>query len=306
MEHSGNVSSLVEPYEHVNFPISPIDPDSMRDFVAWDLEKEHGDLGLGSSNSRKPPLSFLGASLREDGPGGTARNLVERIVGKAHGNIAIAKIRLDLVHREQTCEAAVRDRLPSNLLALFDAGMKQIEEQPAAQRELALNAISAVCKEYDPMDFGLLEKRLLQATSRSGSGKNLPQTKDVLQAAKGFLVFSHTENTVAVYNTDFHSYITEDYNESLFWAHAQLPLGRIARSSSFNDTLDPKSTDDESFDEHGSLLERSAGAFRSAKRTRADSFERSTIFPLSRTSTDSFPSISRRSTDQWLSGRGNK
>ena len=38
---------LQEPYEHVNLSMS-IPSDTLAEFIAWDLEREHGDLGLHS------------------------------------------------------------------------------------------------------------------------------------------------------------------------------------------------------------------------------------------------------------------
>ena len=138
--HSGS-DYFVEPYDRVNCAVGHIPANTMREFVSWDLEREHGDLGLGSANDRKPPLSMLGISLHQDRAGGAAAHLVQHIVDRAYGNVGMAKLRLDLVHGSRTLEPieAVHDRLPNNLLDTFEAGINSIEQQPDAWlRDLGL------------------------------------------------------------------------------------------------------------------------------------------------------------------------
>jgi len=260
----------------------------MREFVAWDLEKEHGDLGLASRNSRKPPLSVLGSILRHGRTNDATQELLEHIVGAAQGNIAIAKLNLDLIHQEQTLETleTVHDRLPGNLIALFDAGMKQIEDQPDSQRELGLEAIAAASEVFDGVEFDALERRLLPDTSNPNSeGMPLQVLKDVLRAAKGFLVLKHTEGVVAAYNANFQSYVTEDYNQTLFWARGQLRREGIRRSSTIDSLLSPTTTDDESVAMHINRPEHLAGAITFAKDATFGGSKGKNVFTLSRTFT---------------------
>jgi hypothetical protein len=209
----------------------------MQKFVAWDLEKEHGDLGLQSLNDTKPPLSSRGKELRRRHGDGAQRRL-DWIVLKAFGNVGIAKLRLDLVHSVQYLEAidVVGDRLPGNIIALFDAGIQRLEKQPDAQRELGLCAIAAAVHNFKGVPFATLERWVYEATSKSGAVKIPPHTlEDVLQAAQGFLVVSSAvDRVVRHYHDHFHLYASEDYNESLLWARSQLRFNRSVRSFSLS------------------------------------------------------------------------
>ena len=208
----------------------------MREFVAWNLEGEHGDLGLGSPNNQKPPLSVLGTLLHEDGTGSAAARLVQHIVDKAYGNVVMAKLRLDLVHGAQTLEPieAVRDRLPSNLLNLFEAGVGSIQQQPDAwQQELGLLAIAAVARNFNGVPFESLEQWLLKASPQSSLADIAPRSpEDILRAARGFLVQKLTDPIeLTFYHPDFYYYVAEDYNEAIFWIRSQLRVDGIVRAT---------------------------------------------------------------------------
>ncbi|OCK96347.1 uncharacterized protein K441DRAFT_694885 [Cenococcum geophilum 1.58] len=239
-QNCSSASGFVEPYEYIDFEVGWIPTESIQKFVAWDLEKEHGDLGLQSLNDTKPPLSSRGKELRQR-HGGDAQRHLESIVFKAFGNVGIAKLRLDLVHSTQSLEAVeiVRDRLPGNIIALFDAGIQRLEKQPDAQRELGLCAIAAAVHSYEGVPFATLERWVHEATSKSGAVKIPPHTlEDVLQAAQGFLVVSsEVDRVIQYYHNDFYLYASEDYNESLLWARSQLRFDRLARSFTLADKL---------------------------------------------------------------------
>lgn len=240
-QNCGDASGFTEPYEYIDFEVGGIPTESIRKFVAWDLEKEHGDLGLQSLNDTKPPLSSLGKELRQRHGDGAQRHL-HSIELKAFGNIGIAKLRLDLVHSAQCLEAVevVSDRLPGNIIALFDAGIQRLEKQPDAQRELGLCAIAAAVHSYEGVPFATLERWVHEATSKSGAVKIPPHTlEDVLQAAQGFLVVnSDVDRVVRHYHDSFYLYASEDYNESLLWARSQLRFNGLARSFTLADKLE--------------------------------------------------------------------
>ena len=188
----------------------------------------------------KPPLSSRGKELRQR-HGDDAQRHLESIVFKAFGNVGIAKLRLDLVHSAQSLEAVevVSDRLPGNIIALFDAGIQRLEKQPDAQRELGLCAIAAAVHSYEGVPFATLERWVHEATSKSGAVKIPPHTlEDVLQAAQGFLVVSsEVDRVIRHYHDSFYLYASEDYNESLLWARSQLRFDRLARSFTLADKL---------------------------------------------------------------------
>lgn len=98
-----------------------IPSDTMAEFIAWDLEREHGDLGL-RSPVNKPPLSRLGKSLLLNQDVRPIRNIVDDIVELSYFNIGIAKARLDLIHDMESLDGldAKKDQLPTTVTALFD------------------------------------------------------------------------------------------------------------------------------------------------------------------------------------------
>jgi hypothetical protein len=207
----------------------------MQGFVAWELEGEHGDLGLGSGVEEKPPLSLLGRKiLDEDESEATA--LVMRITDQAENNIALARARLEIVH---TCDSvattrAVRDRLPPGVTALFDAIVSAVEGQPAAQRDLGLMAIAAVGHDdAETVEADALMEWLHKAAAWSGVSQ-LPHRslEDVLEAAKGSLIIrvplGEEERFVLAFHDDFHMYVQEGYRESLLQASGQLAQSRKA------------------------------------------------------------------------------
>ena len=98
---------LQEPYKHVNLSMS-IPSDTMAEFIAWDLEREHGDLGL-RSPVNKPPLSRLGKSLLLNQDIRPIRNIVDDIVELSYFNVGIAKARLDLIHDMESLEGLEAD-----------------------------------------------------------------------------------------------------------------------------------------------------------------------------------------------------
>ncbi len=207
--------------------------DELEDFVAYSLEKEHGDLGLGSPCPQKPPLSTLGRALTRS-PQGTraARNLADAIADRAENNIALALARLEMAHAAPTLEASrtVSDRLPPTITALFDAGMVRVEAQPAGRRELGLRAIAAVAHfRSKPVRFADLERWLAEAELRApAAASHIPHRslEEVLHAANGFLVitseYGEAERYLKTYHTDFYVYASQGYRPSLAWATAEL------------------------------------------------------------------------------------
>ncbi|KAF2801732.1 uncharacterized protein BDZ99DRAFT_455882 [Mytilinidion resinicola] len=220
---------LNESYDIVNFGIGQIPNPSMRDFVAWDLEKEHGDFGLKSPCHDKPPLSSLGALILRNQDGNTPQTLLERILDQAEGNIGIAKLRLDNVHNAQSLEdvESIGDRLPPNIVFQFDTAIRNIEAQPASQGDLGLRAIAAAAENNAGVPAANVERWL-----RPKLSKFPPRSvEDVLQAANGFLISANIEEeNIRLYHTSFFMYVAQNYNASLLWARSQLHFDRAFRS----------------------------------------------------------------------------
>jgi hypothetical protein len=216
----------------------------LENYVAWDLEREHGDIGLGSHNDKErlPPLSALGASFWKAESSDTARDLVGMITANAHGSIVLAKLGLDVVHSATSVDdiELSRSHLPKNVQALFDEGIQQIMQQPAPQRELALKSIAAVVK-LGPMEVGT-HLSTLAAVLRERAGQNpVPprSTEDILQSTKGYLRLEPPfwgfgpEYCIVAYNFLFYTYVTNSYNDELVWANAQLRTTNIRSFTQF-------------------------------------------------------------------------
>ncbi|KAI9657705.1 MAG: hypothetical protein M1821_002881 [Bathelium mastoideum] len=200
--------------------------ENMEKFVEWDLERVHGDLGFGSSSEgQQRPLSMLGMALRyNDGEG--AQKLRTSIANSAFGNVGMAKLRLETTYDSTTLEEVemTRDRLPRNAVAIFDAGMKRLEAQPAAHRELGLRIIAASCQDPQGVPLQTIEDWL---------GQPFRSPEDVFQVTRGWLKIHQTENRkVQAYHGTFGVYVKENYNESLFRARSALRIRRIPRSAS--------------------------------------------------------------------------
>jgi hypothetical protein len=234
----GNNKGLKEPYDFVNIRIGQIPNDEMSKYITWSLEREHGDLKLGSS-AEKPPRSILGLSVLADSTLNTAGALVDRILDLALGNIGLAKARVDLVHEMESISdmEARRDQLPANILGMFDAGMRKLEQRPQPEKDLGLKAIAASARDDAGVPIPLMQRWLHQSVSeetRSG--------EDILEATNGFL-FASTRDSIQrieVYHTSFYYYIEKRHNLNIFDADRQLRADNVRRISSFRET--PTST----------------------------------------------------------------
>ncbi|KAJ4372491.1 hypothetical protein N0V83_004265 [Neocucurbitaria cava] len=198
---------------------------ALRGFIAWNLEREHGDLGLGSS-ARKPPLSPLGKSLISEKASKPIQVQVNDIYDSAGGHIGLAKARLDLIHTMESLDGIEtrRDQLPANIITIFDSGLKRIERQPLAQCDMALNAIAAALTHIKGVGVPELRERLHNrgaAETRSG--------EDILEATRGFLEGSPIgrPQKLAAYHHSFFTYIAERYHVGIHRASQQINRPRV-------------------------------------------------------------------------------
>ncbi|KAI1502242.1 hypothetical protein F5X99DRAFT_427391 [Biscogniauxia marginata] len=230
--HKCNNNEFVEPYEYRDLDIGLVGQKQMIDYIVWDLESNHGDLGLNSIASAKPPLSGLGKAFNKRRNRDKLKELIDEIEFQSWSNIAMARLRLEIVHEMSTPdEIVVADRLPRSIAAIFDAGIRQIEQQPESEREVGLKAIAAMSHfEYEQgVDFDILQ-RLLRRTSRQSPRLSmLPRSlEEILQATKGFLIVENLDECpFKAYNEAFHTYARDNYNESLLWAHAELDFDSL-------------------------------------------------------------------------------
>ncbi|KAF2093752.1 hypothetical protein NA57DRAFT_80750 [Rhizodiscina lignyota] len=226
----GPDARLFEPYTHVELPVLLSNRD-MECFLKWNLEGEHGDLGLQSANQHKPPPSALGRALREER---VAENIVQAVVFESEGNIAIARTRLDEIHVAQTIQETepIPDRLSRNRIAMFQAGISRINEQADGRRELGLTAISAAGSESGGTSFRELKEQLRTIVrKRKSDGASDLTLYEALHAAAGYLVVDNTiEQRVTPYHTSFFLFVNENYDERLFLKGMDLGYARPSRS----------------------------------------------------------------------------
>lgn len=197
---------------------------AMKNFIAWSLEREHGDLGLGSS-ARKPPLSPLGKSLSLDTASKSIQKHADDVFEFSYGHIGIAKARLDVLHEMESLDKLEtrKDELPSSIVALFNAGLKHINAQDAGQRKLALHALAAAAK----IDIGL-SVRDLRDKVEDLAGTKTRSGEEILEATQGFLM-TITEGTLqnlTVFNQNLLYYVEQRYHTDLHRASVQLNAPR--------------------------------------------------------------------------------
>jgi hypothetical protein len=208
-----------ESYDHVNIRISIPDP-AMKKFIAWSLEREHGDLGLGSP-ARKPPLSPLGRSLMASKVSKSVQKHADDVLEFSYGHIGIAKARLDLLHGMESLDSLEmrRDQLPASIVTMFDMGLRRIEAQQATQREIGLKALAAAAADDDGIsvpDLRAQLERLGISNTRSG--------EEMLEATRGFLVATIRDDPqrLTVFNQNLVYYIEQRYHRAIHRASIQL------------------------------------------------------------------------------------
>jgi hypothetical protein len=213
-------SNLYEPYSHVNVRIS-VPNEAMKGYIAWELEREHGELGLGSP-CLKPPLSPLGRSLTSAKVLKSVQKHADDVLEFSYGHIGIAKARLDLLHGTESLELLElrQDQLPANIVALFDAGLEDMENQQACQRDLALRVLAIVAGSDD----GAAIPDLLQSQSKILGAAIVRSGEEILEATRGFLLATTWDDPqkLAAFNLNFLYYIKERYHPSIHNASIQI------------------------------------------------------------------------------------
>lgn len=241
----GPNTAWAEP-EHLELVIDSIRESSMKSFIAWDLEREHGELGLGS-DAHKPPLSSFGIAFRKAKTGIAGRKWVQEIYESVNGSVVQTKLALDRIHSAPSPDAITfsPNRIPANVQALLHAAIKDIEKQPTSQRDLALKSIAAVGKQGEE-DVGITLSRLaglLKGRPHISSKAGVPprSAEDIFASTKGYLRlmppgYDEVEYAIVAFNRVLFRYANEDYNDALVMANSQLRTSNIPRS--FTRTLE--------------------------------------------------------------------
>lgn len=206
------------------------DPDDLRDYVAWDIERS--------------------LSHPDDGPEPDRERLALAIQFIAdRGNITLAKLYLDEIYKHQSLEVVLgrRDRLMRSIIALFDAAIDRIKQQPKHEADIALMAIAAAAEQEHGITIVTLEEWMRDALSRLPYLACAPprSLEDILRCANGYIFESiiDAENRhVQAYCSSFIRYIKENYNDTLFWYRSQLSFRRASRSLTILQPTQPKLT----------------------------------------------------------------
>ncbi|OAL56115.1 hypothetical protein IQ07DRAFT_498472 [Pyrenochaeta sp. DS3sAY3a] len=222
----------------------------MAEYLKWDLEREHGDLGFMTleNPSDLPPLSTFGLAFRDTMHGTKRLEWIHKIARYIDGSIIQAKLALDRIHSLPSPDAIdlMPKRIPRNVQAHFNTAIKTIEQQSVDGNSVALKAIAAVGRKGDAvqgLDLSRLAS-LLQERPRRPRMKAMPprSPEDVLHAANGYLTliappYLGREYTIAACHRLFWMFVNDEYNEDLIMAYAQLPASRIPKSFTFESPL---------------------------------------------------------------------
>jgi hypothetical protein len=236
---------LEEPYDHVSINVSY--PDNLEQYVAWDLRRCFGTTQNASSlnGTNKQGNSTTKANVIENDTSltlpVTAEILADIIESISFDrNITIAKLYLDNIYKHRTLDIidTVSDRFPPNIIALFNAAIEHIRQQPKHVADIALLAIAAAGEDGQGISLSTLDDWMHDAISRLPHLANAPprSLEDILLCANGFLYEIEIEieadepdRYVSTYNSHFARYVKENYNETIFWARSQLNIRRAAR-----------------------------------------------------------------------------
>ena len=221
--------------------IDSISTKKIQKFIAWDLEREHGDLGLGTlANPLEPPLSLFGMAFRKTKPGGDmGREWIRSILDYVGTNVVQVKLALDRIHNSTSPDLVdlSPERLPANVQAIFNDGINAIIQQADSQTSLALRSIAIVGKTgtmYEGTPLSELAVSLKDRRQRSSS-KQLPprSAEDVLNASRGYLrlLKIEEESHVLAFHRLFYHFTCDEYNEELIMAYSQLRTSKIPRSA---------------------------------------------------------------------------
>jgi hypothetical protein len=223
--------------------IDSISNKTMQNFIAWDLEREHGDLNLGTlTNTLEPPLSLFGMAFRKTKPSSDmGREWIRSILDYVGTNVVQVKLALDRIHSSTSPEFVdlSPERLPANVQAIFNAGINAINQQPNSQANLASRSIAIVGKTGTPYEGTPLSELaiLLKDRHKGPSSKHLPprSAEDVLNASRGYLRLLNIDDELHVlaFHRLFYHFVFDEYNEELIMAYSQLRTSKIPRSATF-------------------------------------------------------------------------
>lgn len=195
---------------------------AMEAFVSWDLENEHGDLGLNSPNDSKPALSRFGYQLKRHQTRGkppVVKALRNNIVYLAKGNISLAKLHLAGIHESPPDVDDILGDPPGltdDFIAFFNNGIAAIEAQPDDQAKLGLRALIVTLAILGPGDS--TEESLPEFLHKVRLEESSCTIANTLRATRGFLSIVTKELEVGLllpFNESFGEFISDGYCDSV-------------------------------------------------------------------------------------------
>jgi hypothetical protein len=237
-DQDGHKLSLLEPYPQIDMDITRPnetvrvngnhhDRSLLEQFVSRELENEYGDLGLTRRASDGSGPIVASASPSDVAYG---RKLLKFAMDEPDKNINLTKLRLDEVYTMDSSSdfEEVSDRLPRGIVSFFDSEIERIKQSNLAQCNTGLMAIVAVAGCEKPLGMPIHElEHQIREERLNDLHKAFPPARsleDILFACNGLLVLQPHNDVVrvALYHSDFTSYVRDDYNEFLFQAKAKL------------------------------------------------------------------------------------
>lgn len=219
-------NSYIQPYTRRRIDMDEAVAGTLSNFVARELETEHGNLGLDSGATDLPPLSQFGLALLNSRRSHPAPWLRNHIAGLADRNVALARLRVDIVHEnmEVIQEAeALPGGLPHALTVLFDAEIQGILAQSSqidADLGIKTLAIWAAGADTEQYLLGQLEEV-------GGVGESACTIERVLHATRGLLMIAKLEaRPVLPYSYTFATYVTGGYCSVVDDMRAELGLAK--------------------------------------------------------------------------------
>lgn len=219
---------MTHPYRYSLIDMNTALRPRMNQFICWNMENEHGDLNLGLLEEKEMPLSKLGLQLQERESSNAARAIVDRIKQNADGNVAMAKLRLDILHGLNDVDLIDSQTgiTPSGVIEFLELALNstQHKSMPQSQRRLALKAMAIVSKFHYLM--GVSFNTISYVISLSETGEDDADRLEVLSmgdialSTQGLLLFGinrwkpldayNIEKPLYAYSQTFHTYLMED------------------------------------------------------------------------------------------------
>lgn len=212
------MNSYVQPYDKRRIEIDEAIQEKLRDYITWELENEHGDLGFEKDSGLKPPLSMLGAKIRDSRRDNASLWLLNEILVLAGGNLSGGNpslARLGLHIANETILAvddidASRGELPVAVTSMFEAGVRGIQEQGAPNAELGLRALALWKLGYNT------EEMLLKGLADASIPTDQCNMRRVLHATRGLLqqkLLNADRRFINEYTASFGVYVSDGYSE---------------------------------------------------------------------------------------------